>query len=74
MLRVRVIVPICTLPVAHVPRRASLATQELARIESGTAIWCVATPNPSATSGGVEETAPKSAVNVELSTQVFIRL
>ena len=45
--------------------------QEPARTVNGTAKWCVATPSPSATSGDVEETAPKSAVNVELSTQVL---
>ena len=44
--------------------------QEPARTGSDTAIWCVATPNPSATSGGAEETALKSAVNVEVTTQV----
>ena len=44
--------------------------QEPATTESGTAIWCAATPNPSATSGGAEETALKSAVNVEVTTQV----
>ena len=62
------------LPVARVPRKASLEMQEPARTESGTAKWCDATPSPSATSGGVEETAQKSAVNVELSTQVLEKL
>ena len=65
---------LAVLPVAHVPRRASLTTQEPARTESTTAKWCGATPSPSATSGGVKETAQKSAVNVELSAQQVLDL
>ena len=51
---------------------AFLATQDLARTESGTARWCGATQSPSATSGGAEETVPKSAACVEGSSQVLL--
>ena len=47
------------------------ATQDLARTESDTARGCGATLSPSATSGGAEETAHKSAARAERSSQVL---